>query len=336
MPATPPSDLTNDPSGGAFYLYGDDAFRKAQAAKRIAERHLDPGTRDFNYDRLSGRDADVETIASLIATPPMMASWRVITIREIEALASSAKARKVLLEAVAKPPPGLALILIATVPERSSARFYKDLAKKARSAEFKRLGQDDLPGWIMARSSDSYGAEFAPDAARALALAVGADLGVLDREIAKLVEVSGGDPVTTAHVESAGTNLPRQDRWRWFDMVGSRRFDEAERALPVLLEQGETGVGLVIGLTSHLLRLGVLVAGGRGALERVLPPHQRWLAKPLSRQARQWSGEDLETALRGLRDVDRLLKASPLPDRHHLSAWLLARRAAPQGRLASA
>ena len=314
-----------EPLGGVFYLHGADEFTKELAARTLVERHLDPATSDFNFDRLRGKDLDVETLASVIATPPMMAEWRVILVREVEALAGSKKARTVLLDAMASPPPGMALILMATVPARSSARFYKDLARGARAREFTPLSADDVPGWIMERSQETHAVRFEADAARALAAGIGTNLGILDQEIAKLRELVGEvGVVRIADVERAGTRLPAQDRWRWFDLVGERRIREAVRTLPILLDQGETGVGLVIGLGTHLLRLGVLVTAGRAALEERLPRHQKWLARSLDRQARHWSADEITDAVSGLARVDQLLKASPLSDRHHLETWLLS------------
>lgn len=324
MPRISPSQLVSGALGGAFYLHGPDRFTKERAALALAERHLDPGTRDFNFDQLRGKDTDVETLASMIATPPMMAEWRVVMVREAEALAGSPKARKVLIDAAKAPPPGLALIIVATVPKGSSARFYKDLAKFCGSTEFTGVSDNDLPGWIMSWAREHYDADFKSDAARALAAGVGGNLGILDREIAKLSGMVETGPVTARDVERAGMRLPKQDRWRWFDMVGERRFHEARRALPTLFEQGDSGVSLVIGLTAHLLRLGVLVSGGRAALEQVLPRHQQWLAKSLGRQAKGWDAEELGRALEELCAVDQLLKASPLPDHHFLATWLLS------------
>jgi len=42
-------------------------------------------------------------------------------------------------------------------------------------------------------------------------------------------------------------------------------------------------------------------------------------------QARGWTPEEVEEAVEGLLEVDRLLKSSPLPDLHHVESWLLAR-----------
>jgi DNA polymerase III subunit delta len=314
--------------GGVFYLHGRDEFRKDEAAKALALAHLEAATRDFNLDALRGSEVDVERLASVLGTPPMMAPWRVVLLRETEALASSKGARDLLVTTAKSPPPGLALILVCTVPDRSSARFYRDLAKHARALEFAEMGADDVPGWLMEQARLRHGTVLEEPAARALAQGVGNDLGVLARELEKLTSLVGeGEAVTLAAVEAAGTRVLRQDRWQWFDLVGEGRFREALDGLGVLLEHGESGVGLTLGLATHLLRLGVVADGGQRALEEILPPRQRWLARRYGAQARRWTTEELESALAGLLRVDRLLKASQFSDRHLLESWLLERAA---------
>ncbi|MGH7446101.1 MAG: hypothetical protein ACRELT_00980, partial [Longimicrobiales bacterium] len=59
--------------GGIFFLFGEDEFLKEEAAAAIIAAHLDPSTRDFNYDQLRGADLEPETLSSIANTPPMMA-----------------------------------------------------------------------------------------------------------------------------------------------------------------------------------------------------------------------------------------------------------------------
>lgn len=316
--------MTTERRGGSFYLHGNDQFRKEEELRRLVDLHIDPGTRDFNLDVLRGTEVDPETLASVLATPPMMAEWRVVVLREVEGLAGSKHARDVLLDVVRNPPPGLALVMSCTVPEKSTARFYKDLEKSARSVGFGAISEADLPGWIVSRAHESHGVEADIDAARALGAAIGADLGVLARELEKLTEFVGDRKrVTLADVEAVGTRIPSQDRWKWIDLVGARRFGEARAALSTLFAQGESGVGLVIALATHLLRIGVVLESGRQGLESALPPYQRWIAKNVVPQARGWSSAELDRALLELRDVDRMLKASSHGDEHFLETWLL-------------
>lgn len=316
-----------DTLGGVFYLHGEDHFRKEAAVRSLVGAHLDPATKDFNFDPLRGTEVDSETLASVLATPPMMAEWRVVVLREVEGLASTKKAREELLDVAQSPPPGLALILSCTKPSGSKAKFYRDLAKHGRSVEFRAIGENDVPGWLMARAEAEHGVEMEVEAAQALGAAIGTDLGVLSQELEKLAQFVGDrERIGIADIAAAGTKLPTQDRWRWFDLVGDRRFEEARRTLSVLLGQGESGVGLVIGLTTHLLRLGIAAQKGARGLEEALPRHQKWLAKKVAPQARQWSVEEIDDALAGLLDVDRLLKASPHTDEHFLESWLLGLR----------
>ena len=97
--------------GGVFFLHGDDEFRKDEAVRALVEAHVDPATRDFNLDVLRGGEMDAERLASVLATPPLMAEWRVVVVREAQAIAGSPRARAVVEELLERPVPGLALVL---------------------------------------------------------------------------------------------------------------------------------------------------------------------------------------------------------------------------------
>lgn len=309
--------------GGVFFLHGEDEYRKLEAARGLVERYLDPATREFNFDRLDGSATTVERLASVVATPPMIAEWRVVHVKETEAFAASPKARTVLLDAARSPPPGLVLILQATLPARSKAKFYKDLAKLAATTEFKEVPAHEVPAWLVAWARDELDTTLELDAAQALASAAGADLGVLVHEVKKLCAMIGeGEAVDVEAVRKSGLRLPRQDRWGWFDLVGNRRIPEAVRGLAILLEQGETPVGLAIGLSAQMLRIGVAVEGGAPALNQVLPPYQRFMARRVLGQARRWTPDGVARAVRGLRRLDQLLKASSVPGGVLLEEWL--------------
>jgi DNA polymerase-3 subunit delta len=319
-----PLGLSEREKGGVFFLFGDDDFRKEVEARALIEWHLDPSTRDFNFDPLRGSEVSVDDLASILATPPMMAEWRVVILRESEALASSPKAREALLGVAKSPPPNLALIILATIPKGSKAKFYTDLRRLAHSAEFPEVSPNDVPGWLVHWARTKHGREMTEEAARALSAGIGTNLGVLSQEVEKLSNlVEGDEPIGLEAVKAAGTQIPVEDRWIWMDRIGRREFGDALTGLGVLFTQGESGVGLTIGLANHLIRVALARAGGAPALERALPRHQKWLVPRLVQQARHWTIEELEGAILGLRRVDRLLKSSSLPDDQVLEAWIL-------------
>ena len=311
-------------AGGVFYLHGGDEHAKDAAARALARAHLEEATADFNREVLRGREVTPQSLASTLATPPMMAPWRVVTLRETQSLAGSPRLRTVVLEAAASPPPGLALILLCTRPERSRARFYRDLEARCRSMRFEVPRGQELHGWLIGEAQEAFGRSLSEAAARALARAFGSNLPALHHELEKLSALAGEEGgITTEHVRRAGTAIIEQDRWAWFDLVAERKWSEALRGLRILIGHGESGVGLVIGLASHLLRLGAVATGGSAALGAALPGNQKWLVRKYERQARGWTPAGIERALAGLLRVERLLKASGAPDLLLLEHWLL-------------
>lgn len=309
--------------GGVFFLYGDEEHTKEEAVSAIIEAHLDRSTRDFNLDQLRGTDVSPETLASVAATPPMMADWRVVVVRDAQELAAAAKTRGLLEDVLKHAAPNLVLVLVATLPDKAKAQIYERLRKEATATEFPLLASSDVPGWLIERArADGY--EIDLDAARAMGSAIGAELGILTQEMRKLYDyLRGRTRITLDDVRAAVGGIPRQNRWEWFDMLGERRFSEARRALPILLDNGETGVALIIGIGTHFLRLAILASGGQRALEDALPQYQRWLAGRLVRQAKKWQSKELDTALDDVLRADRLLKSTNLGDHAIIEELLL-------------
>ncbi|HEX7243385.1 MAG TPA: hypothetical protein VF263_24085, partial [Longimicrobiaceae bacterium] len=176
--------LRDAPRGGVFFFHGEEEHLREEAVGRVVERFVDPATRDFNFDLLSGPDVSPDGLASMIATPPMMAEWRVVVVRDAQGL--SPKAREAVEAAAAAPPAGLVLVVSAAIPAGSKAKFYSELQRRATSVEFPALDAGDAPGWLIDRAESVHGLDLEPEAARALVGAVGTSLGTLASELAKL------------------------------------------------------------------------------------------------------------------------------------------------------
>ena len=304
-----------------FFLHGEEAHLRDHAERRIVAAYLDPSTRDFNFDQLRGSDVAAETLASMLGTPPLMAEHRVVVVRDAQGL--SAKAREAVELAAASPPRGLVLVLSAQIPSGSKAKFYSTLQKLATSIEFSPVPAVDLPGWLVEHARDSHALELDLDAARALVTSVGGQLGILASEVGKLAAyLDGRSHATLADVRAVGGSIPRVDRFAWFDLVCEKRFAEALQDLPDLLGT-ETGVGVIIGLSSQMVRIGLGVAGGREGLERELKGYQRWMASKVATAARHWSATEVDIALEEMLRTDRLLKSAPLTDRQAIEELLL-------------
>jgi DNA polymerase-3 subunit delta len=314
--------LRDKAAGGVFFFFGDEDFFREEAIGQVVGHYLDEATRDFNFDQLRGAEVDADALASTLATPPMMAEHRVVVVRDAQGL--SQKGRDVVDAASRRPEPGTVLVVSASIPSGSKAKFYDELKKHATSIEFASLSADDAPGWLMDEASGTHGVELDADAARAIVAAMGEQLGMLVAELKKLVAYAGGRKrITLDDVKAVGGAIPRADRWAWFDLVAERRFREAIDVLPILLEQGDNGVGLVIGIGGVLLKVGLVCAGGQRALEAELKPFQRWMARKLVPTARKWTLPEIDRALSELLRTDRLLKSASMSDRQAMEELLL-------------
>jgi DNA polymerase III subunit delta len=313
--------LRERPSGAVLFLHGTEEYLREEALKELVSLVLDPATRDFNFDQIRGGDAVPETLASILATPPMMAEYRVVVLREAQSL--TPKAREVVERILASATPGIILFVVASIPPSTKAKFYDTLRSRALTVEFPSVDPMELPGWLVERARSVHDVEIEMDAARALSAAIGAELGPLASELQKAASYVGDrNRITLDDIRAVGGYIPRVDRWAWFDKIGERRFAEALADLPDLLDSGEGGVGLLIGITSHLLRLGLVVDGGRQALERQLG-NQAWLANRLAPQGRKWTAAQIDQALADALRADRLLKSASLGDRQVLEEFLL-------------
>jgi DNA polymerase-3 subunit delta len=308
--------------GGAFLIFGEQEYLKEEAVDALAAAHLEPDTKDFNFDQLRAAETPPETLAAIVATPPMLAEWRVVVVRDVQAMASSSRARGALQKLLEHKIPGLLLVLTAQVPP-GRAQFYDTLKKQTTAVECAALSDADLVGWLIERST-RHNVQLEVTAARMLAGAIGSELGVLAQELNKLIEFVGERrSIGPDDIKAVVGPVQRIIRWDWFDLVSERRFAEARSALPVLLDSGENGVGLVIGLGTQFLRLAIAVTGGQRALEGALPFNQKWLAGRIAKQARGWSGPTVDGALDDLLRADRLLKSTSLTDAQVLEELLL-------------
>ena len=301
--------LDREGPAGGWFLHGDAIRLRDDAARQLVDAALDPATRDFNYDQFHGEDVTGEQLASTLAMPPMMAERRVVFVRDVERLAT--RARDVLKRAAAKLPPDIALIVTATIPKGSRAAFYRDLKKSCRTLEWSTPRAAEIPGWIRDRARARWGFDLSPAVAQLIAGAVGSDLSTLDAELEKLSQLPA-DRRTEAEISVLIPRTHRIDRWSWLDLVASRNYGRALRELEDVLTS-ERGVGLVAGLVEHHLLLGLALDTGTAGLRAVLSETGRgylsWKAGTYARQARGWTVDELDRALRALHRADRQLKS---------------------------
>lgn len=308
----------------AYYLHGEEEYRKEEALRHLIQAAVDPATRDFNLDLRRGADLDAESLASLLAMPPMMAERRVVAVRDITGLRKDARAA---LDTYLASPAADVLVIL-TAP--ADAKADKKLASLVVSVECTPLTGAQVPRWIVSRV-ERMGGTISTAAVELLQDAVGPDLAQLAIELDKLAAYCGvGGSGERREIDDAAVSEivgVRRDETAGslLDAVAMRDTALALSLLPAVLQQPKMGaVPLVMALTTQTLALAIgrargvpvprqaseyyslLRAGssnltGRGWGEAV----SAW-----TRASGKWSAADLDHALAVLLQTDLALKSS--------------------------
>ena len=312
--------------GGGYFLKSDEPYLRDQAIKLLIEAHLEDGSSDFDLDQTSGDDADAAGLAALLATPPMLSSYRVTVVREAQGLTQ--KARAVVEEAVSQPVSNRVIIVAAQIPRGSKAKFYDLLKQHCTTVSLRAPSPAELAGWLAKQAKAIHGIEMDMPAAQLLASGIGTRLGVLVQELEKLASLVNVEKrITVQNVRAAVGALPQVNRWEWIDRVAERRIGPALAELPDLLDSGESAVGLIGALSEALIRVG-LAREGENTLVAVLKRdgsygNLSWKLRAYRQQSRSWDAPALAAALAELLRADGLIKSGGLSDRAALEEALL-------------
>ena len=178
---------------------GDEPFFIDEISKLLIETVLPEDQRDFNQTILYGKDTSVAEIVSVCKRFPMMADYQLVVVREAHELSRTIEQ----LTAYAEQPQPTTVLVLCFKNKKLDKRkkLSKVLQKNGIVVETKKLYDNKLPTWIeqrvrtMKRNID-YKAAFV------LAESVGADLGTLNNQLAKLcLVVPQGDSISTDHIE---------------------------------------------------------------------------------------------------------------------------------------
>lgn len=306
----------------AYYLFGEDEYRKDDALRALLDAAVDPATRDFNLDQRKGADLDGETLASLLGMPPMMAERRVVVIRDAGTLKKDARAA--LEKYLASPAPDVLLVMTAGADEKKAT----DLPN-VESIEIRPHTGAELPKWIVGRA-ERLGARISAAAVELLQDAVGTDAGQLAIEIDKLASYASGKEIDERAVTAVVGVRREETLAHLLDAVAARDARLALAVLPGVMQQPKTtGVYIVMTLTTQTMAFAIAQArGGRVNFYDVLKSGssnvagRAWgeAAAAWSRYVSRWTLPELDHALAALLQADFALKSSRVSSEEQILA----------------
>ncbi len=324
-----PADLK-----AAYLLTGSDRPKIERALHRLRERFGEDSVERLSAREASGDDA----VGACNALGLFATGGRLVLVEEVERWkAADAKA---VADYLAAPAPETVLALVGEEVKKDSP-LAKACAKAGEVLVYE-VSKRELPRWV-AEQFGRHGVKATSEACRALVELAGDNLQELSTEIDKLAVYAGMDEIGVDEVEllvAARADVPPfvlTDAW------GRRDVDAVLSACEALLERSTPRTrevhALVGRLAAHVRRVracqqldaeGVRARDAAGRLKM-----HPFAAEKAFGQARNYSPEELRTAVVLLADLDLALKGkSRLPAELELQRALVAitRPAAPPDR----
>lgn len=168
-----------------YFLHGEESYYIDVLTDAIINNTLAESERDFNLNILYGKDADIDTIKSLVNKYPMMASRQVVVIKEAQEL----KQIESLLNYVKKPVKSTVLIIGYKHKKMDKrTKFYKTLKdqESVQLFESKKISERKIRYWITEYLSEK-GYQIDEKAAYLLSEYLGNDLKKITNELDKLL-----------------------------------------------------------------------------------------------------------------------------------------------------
>lgn len=248
----------------AYYISGDDEYRKDALVRSLVDALVDAPMRDFNLDAFRGADVEADRVESLLNTPPMMADRRAVVIRDSGSLKKDARA--MIERYLKRPSPDAVLVLVALAGTKEEKGFAA-----ARAVSVEPLDGQSMPQWLIDHALSVHGAALELAAAAHLLQMVGVDTAQLVGEVDKLVSYAQGRAITVRDVDDVVGLREGENTATLLDLVAARDVPAAlNLAGPVLSQPKVTAVSLIMALTVQTLAM----RWGRAARDRGMPAHQ--------------------------------------------------------------
>ena len=234
-------------------VFGDEPFLARLVVVALKDRVLGTTDADFSLSTFDGDAADWRTIADELSTVAMFGGGRRLIIVE-DADDFVSRHRPQLEDFVATPRATGVLVLVVKTWS-SATRLAKAVAECGWPIECKAPSEARLVKWLVSRAKDPHQAALEATAAEALVELVGAQLGLLDQQLARLaVSVPPDQPITAELVQETVGGWRTKTAWEMLDAAAGGDAPAAFDQLDRLITSGEQPIALLAQMASTLRR----------------------------------------------------------------------------------
>ncbi len=202
-----------------YALVGDDSFLQLEAIRRIASALGE----DVQRNDFDGESAQLADVMDELRSFSMFATAKLVVIRSADEFISRYRSE---MEDYVQAPSDSATLVLRCKSLPGNQKISKLIAKHGKVEPCEPPKDRELPAWVISRAKSTHGIAIDPGAAQLMADLVGADLGRLDNELAKLALMVDGK-VSSEHVSQSVVFQREQEMWHMTDELTAGRIDRA-------------------------------------------------------------------------------------------------------------
>ena len=305
-----PAQLHKDISAGkfkpAYYFFGVEDYRIAEAEKYIAREFLPKLQLAVNYRRFDSRKTKAGDLISQLSNLPMLGEKQVFVVTDFQSYKPTEV--KAVLALLSPPDPNRIIIFdspAAKAPNKKSA-FFTAVSSVAEVIEFKRLDFDEAVRTIRSRFK-TENINITEEALRLLTELLDGNRGAMESEMNKLVNYKGsGETIEIEDIRKVSAGYEMFSIFDLADLIVDSKIKKALQMLKQLLAEGVSPVTFTVLLQQHFTSL-YLVKNGRPPLG-----NRGFLVYKFRQQAGKFDNRQLEDMIIAIAAADADLRHSEL------------------------
>jgi DNA polymerase-3 subunit delta len=247
--------LTRAPKGEprpVYLLHGEEDFLKRQVLAVLRQRVLGGDADAMGLSTHEGDEVELSTVRGELETLPFLSPRRLVVVHNADKFVTEHRAA---LEKYVAHPSATGVLVLDVASWPSNTKLAKALDADA-TITCKALSAQRLPEWCVQRADSAYGTQLVPAAANLLVDLVGAEMGQLDQDLAKLAVYAGDrNRIDADDVDKLVGSSRAEKTWKIFDAIAAGSQGEALTILDRLLDQGEEPIRLLGAFSMQLRRL---------------------------------------------------------------------------------
>lgn len=235
-----------------YVLAGGERFLKRLALDKIELLTFKDAANDWGRSVYEGDSATLAAVRDDLEMAPFIALRRLVVVQEADAFITRYREQ---LEKYVEHPSRTGVLVLDVKGWKSNTRLAKAISDRV-TIKCEPPTVYRLAPWCSEWSSSRHGKQLSPPAANLLVELVGAEMGVLDQELAKLATYIGGrSTIEPQDVDTLVGHSRVETAWQVLDAIAEGNSAQALSTLHYLFDQGEEPIAIFGAMSWQLRRL---------------------------------------------------------------------------------